>query len=110
MTRAIQYYSFTYYSQLFLGAWNWSLISLNYADRGKVSVHQLSESAIFVYLLKLLLFGFWKKKVIWKMAVDATKEKSLADYRQKLLEHREVEARLKSMREDLKGLTKQYDK
>lgn len=44
------------------------------------------------------------------MAVDATKEKSLADYRQKLLEHREVEARLKSMREDLKGLTKQYDK
>ena len=45
-----------------------------------------------------------------KMAVDAAKEKALADYRQKLLEHREVEARLKSMREDLKGLTKQYDK
>ena len=45
-----------------------------------------------------------------KMAVDAAKEKALADYRQKLMEHREVEARLKSMREDLKGLTKQYDK
>jgi len=44
------------------------------------------------------------------MAVDAVKEKALSDYRAKLLEHREVDARLKNMREELKGLTKQYDK
>ena len=45
-----------------------------------------------------------------RMAVDAVKEKALADYRAKLLEHREVDARLKNMREELKSLTKQYDK
>merc|ERR1712004_718794 len=44
------------------------------------------------------------------VAVDSVREKALADYRQKLLEHREVEARLKEMREELKSLTKQYDK
>merc|ERR1712025_404318 len=44
------------------------------------------------------------------MAVDAVKEKALADYRAKLLEHREVDARLKEMREQLKEFTKQYDK
>lgn len=44
------------------------------------------------------------------MAVDAVKEKALSDYRAKLLEHREVDARLKNMRDELKGLTKQYDK
>jgi len=44
------------------------------------------------------------------MAVDAVKEKALSDYRAKLLEHREFDARLKNMREELKGLTKQYDK
>ena len=42
--------------------------------------------------------------------VDPAKEKALSDYRGKLLEHREVDARLKNMREELKGLTKQYDK
>ena len=45
-----------------------------------------------------------------KMAVDAVKEKALADYRAKLMEHKEVDARLKNMREELKSLTKQYDK
>merc|ERR1712226_1303438 len=44
------------------------------------------------------------------MAVDAVKEKALADYRAKLMEHKEVDARLKNMREELKSLTKQYDK
>jgi len=44
------------------------------------------------------------------MAVDAVKEKALSDYRAKLLEHREVDSRLKNMRDELKGLTKQYDK
>jgi 26S proteasome regulatory subunit T4 len=44
------------------------------------------------------------------MAVDPVKEKALSDYRAKLLEHREVDARLKNMRDELKGLTKQYDK
>ncbi len=44
------------------------------------------------------------------MAGDPAREKALNDYRTKLLEHREVDARLKNMREELKGLTKQYDK
>lgn len=42
--------------------------------------------------------------------MDAAKEKALADYRAKLLEHREVDANLKNKREELKSLTKQYDK
>ncbi|XP_067938743.1 26S proteasome regulatory subunit 10B-like [Watersipora subatra] len=44
------------------------------------------------------------------MAADTAKEKALADYRKKLKEHKETEARLKDMREQLKELTKQYDK
>ncbi|XP_041351522.1 26S proteasome regulatory subunit 10B [Gigantopelta aegis] len=42
--------------------------------------------------------------------VDSVREKGLADYRKKLLEHKELEARLKEMRENLKELTKQYEK
>ena len=42
--------------------------------------------------------------------VDPVREKNLGDYRKKLIEHREVEAKLKTMREELKTLTKQYDK
>uniref|UniRef100_A0A0B6XXU8 AAA+ ATPase domain-containing protein n=1 Tax=Arion vulgaris TaxID=1028688 RepID=A0A0B6XXU8_9EUPU len=42
--------------------------------------------------------------------VENAREKALADYRKKLLEHKELEARLKEMRENLKELTKQYDK
>lgn len=38
------------------------------------------------------------------------KQKALTDYRKKLLEHREVEARLKEMREQGKQLQKDYDK
>ncbi|KAJ8308004.1 hypothetical protein KUTeg_012878 [Tegillarca granosa] len=45
-----------------------------------------------------------------KMAVDSAREKALADYRKKLLEHKELEARLKEMRENSKELNKQYDK
>merc|ERR1719259_882625 len=37
-------------------------------------------------------------------------QKALTDYRKKLLEHREVEARLKEMREQGKQLQKDYDK
>ncbi|XP_067940011.1 26S proteasome regulatory subunit 10B [Watersipora subatra] len=44
------------------------------------------------------------------MAADTAREKALADYRKKLKEHKETEARLKDMREQLKELTKQYDK
>merc|ERR1712025_385852 len=44
------------------------------------------------------------------MAVDAVKEKALADYRKKLMEHKEVDARLKDLRGQLKDLTNQYDK
>ncbi|KAJ8955947.1 hypothetical protein NQ314_006796 [Rhamnusium bicolor] len=42
--------------------------------------------------------------------VEPEREKGLQDYRKKLLEHKEVESRLKEMREQLKDLTKQYDK
>ncbi|KAG7201128.1 hypothetical protein KM043_003921 [Ampulex compressa] len=42
--------------------------------------------------------------------MDPVREKALQDYRKKLLEHKEVESRLKEMREHLKDLTKQYDK
>jgi 26S proteasome regulatory subunit T4 len=41
---------------------------------------------------------------------EPEREKSLQDYRKKLVEHKEVESRLKEMREQLKDLTKQYDK
>ena len=43
-------------------------------------------------------------------AVDPAKEKALADYRKKLLEHKEIDARLRTMRDELKTLAKQYDK
>ena len=45
-----------------------------------------------------------------KVVVEPAREKFLSDYRKKLVEHREVEAKLKTMREELKVLTKQYDK
>ena len=41
---------------------------------------------------------------------EAQREKALSDYRSKLMEHREVDAKLKKMRADCKALTKQYDK
>ncbi|KAM3957277.1 LOW QUALITY PROTEIN: regulatory particle triple-A ATPase 4 [Aphomia sociella] len=41
---------------------------------------------------------------------DPLREKAFQDYRKKLMEHKEVESRLKDMREQLKDLTKQYDK
>merc|ERR1712137_1166210 len=44
------------------------------------------------------------------VTMDPVREKALQDYRKKLLEHAEVEGRLKEMREQLKELTKQYDK
>jgi len=42
--------------------------------------------------------------------MDAAREKALADYKKKLLEHKEIDARLKTMRDELKTLTKQYNK
>jgi len=45
------------------------------------------------------------------MTVDTgNRDKVLMDYRKKLTEHREVEARLKEVREQLKELTSDYDK
>ena len=44
------------------------------------------------------------------MAVNPEREKALADYRKKLMEHKEVDARLKDLRGQLKDLTNQYDK
>uniref|UniRef100_A0A3P8QPG9 AAA+ ATPase domain-containing protein n=2 Tax=Astatotilapia calliptera TaxID=8154 RepID=A0A3P8QPG9_ASTCA len=39
-----------------------------------------------------------------------TREKALQDYRKKLLEHKEVDGRLKELREQLREQTKQYEK
>lgn len=45
------------------------------------------------------------------MTIDTgNRDKVLMDYRKKLTEHREVEARLKEVREQLKELTSDYDK
>eukprot|EP00095_Tigriopus_kingsejongensis_P000168 snap_masked-scaffold487_size158652-processed-gene-0.16 protein:Tk00168 transcript:snap_masked-scaffold487_size158652-processed-gene-0.16-mRNA-1 annotation:"26s protease regulatory subunit s10b" len=41
---------------------------------------------------------------------NAAREKALGDYRKKLLEHKEIEAKLKTMREESRALTRQYDK
>merc|ERR1712002_61690 len=38
------------------------------------------------------------------------REKALMDYRKKLLEHKEIDGRLKRLREELKSKTKDYDK
>ncbi|CAF2596272.1 unnamed protein product [Rotaria sp. Silwood2] len=38
------------------------------------------------------------------------REKALEDFRKKIMEHKEIDARLKQMREDLRSLTKEYDK
>ncbi|XP_002740843.3 26S proteasome regulatory subunit 10B-like [Saccoglossus kowalevskii] len=43
------------------------------------------------------------------MAADP-REKAIQEYRKKLLEHKELDARLKEMREQLKEFTKDYDK
>ncbi|XP_059098373.1 26S proteasome regulatory subunit 10B-like, partial [Tigriopus californicus] len=40
----------------------------------------------------------------------AARDKALHDYQKKLLEHKEIEAKLKTMREDSKALSQQYDK
>jgi len=42
------------------------------------------------------------------MAVDPLKEKALVDYKKKLMEHREVDARLKDLRKQLKELNSAY--
>jgi len=44
------------------------------------------------------------------MAADPVREKALADYRKKLMEHKEVDARLKDLRSQLKDLTQAYAK
>lgn len=38
------------------------------------------------------------------------RDKALQDYRKKLLENKEIDGRLKELREQLKELTKQYEK
>ena len=44
------------------------------------------------------------------MASDPAREKALADYRQKLMEHREVDSKLKELRLTLRDLNNQYEK
>ncbi|XP_042910945.1 26S proteasome regulatory subunit 10B-like [Parasteatoda tepidariorum] len=41
---------------------------------------------------------------------ESPKDKALQDYRRKLLEHKEIEGRLKEMREQLKEFNKLYEK
>jgi len=41
---------------------------------------------------------------------DSVRDKALSDYKKKLLEHKEIESRLKTMREESKKLNKAYDK
>merc|ERR1711988_311106 len=54
--------------------------------------------------------GEFKMESSPAVAVDSAREKALTDYRKKLLEHKELEARLKEMREQLKEFTKLYEK
>jgi len=44
------------------------------------------------------------------MGADPVREKALSDYRKKLMEHKEVDARLKDLRNQLKDLTTAYAK
>ncbi|XP_003390401.1 PREDICTED: 26S protease regulatory subunit 10B-like [Amphimedon queenslandica] len=41
---------------------------------------------------------------------DVRRQKALEDYRKKLIEHKELDSKLKKMREELKELSKDYDK
>jgi 26S proteasome regulatory subunit T4 len=41
---------------------------------------------------------------------DQRRQKALEDYRKKLIEHKELDAKLKKMREDLRELSKDFDK
>ncbi|VEL24851.1 unnamed protein product [Protopolystoma xenopodis] len=43
-------------------------------------------------------------------ASDTAKERALSDYRRKLVEHRDLDAKLKEAREKSKAVTKEYDK
>ena len=51
-----------------------------------------------------------ERKTSSEMSVDAAREKSLSDYRKKLMEHKEVEAKLKDLRLQLRDLNNQYEK
>jgi folate-dependent phosphoribosylglycinamide formyltransferase PurN len=44
------------------------------------------------------------------MSESERRQKALEDYRKRLIDHRELDAKLKKMREELKDLTKEYDK
>ena len=43
-------------------------------------------------------------------SATSDKEKALESYKKKLMEHREMDAKLKKMRGECRDLTKQYDK
>jgi len=44
------------------------------------------------------------------MTADVARERSVSDYRKKINEHRQIEVKLKEVRESLKELNKQYEK
>ena len=44
------------------------------------------------------------------MATDPAREKALSDYKKKLIEHREVDSKLKELRLTLRDLNNQYEK
>ncbi|CAI8046817.1 26S proteasome regulatory subunit 10B, partial [Geodia barretti] len=44
------------------------------------------------------------------MTESERRQKSLEDYRKRLIDHRELDSKLKKMREELKEMTKEFDK
>ncbi|ELR53331.1 26S protease regulatory subunit 10B [Bos mutus] len=52
----------------------------------------------------------YRKKLLEHKEIDGRLKESLQDYRKKLLENKEIDGRLKELREQLKELTKQYEK
>uniref|UniRef100_A0A8C7MTI0 Proteasome 26S subunit, ATPase 6 n=1 Tax=Oncorhynchus kisutch TaxID=8019 RepID=A0A8C7MTI0_ONCKI len=53
---------------------------------------------------------FFTIPIIHRGKMADTREKGLQDYRKRLLEHKEIDGRLKELREQLKEQTKQYEK
>uniref|UniRef100_A0A8C9I558 AAA+ ATPase domain-containing protein n=1 Tax=Piliocolobus tephrosceles TaxID=591936 RepID=A0A8C9I558_9PRIM len=57
--------------------------------------------------MNLVLFVLIPRRLL---TMADPRDKALQDYRKKLLEHKEIDGRLKELREQLKELTKQYEK
>ncbi|KAK6307381.1 hypothetical protein J4Q44_G00225290 [Coregonus suidteri] len=62
-----------------------------------------------VLAYRLQLTTAWQKRFFQGIMADP-RDKGLQDYRKKLLEHKEIDGRLKELREQLREQTKQYKK